>query len=35
MSTENIVSVSGGKQLDMLRVQNDGPLCSSIYGLCE
>lgn len=25
----------GGKQLDMLRVNNDGPLCSSIYGLCE
>lgn len=25
----------GGKQFDMLRVQNDGPLCSSIYGLCE
>lgn len=25
----------GGKQYDMLRVQNDGPLCSSIYGLCE
>lgn len=25
----------GGKQIDMLRVQNDGPVCSSIYGLCE
>lgn len=25
----------GGKQYDFLRVQNDGPLCSSIYGLCE
>lgn len=25
----------GGGQYDMLRVQNDGPLCSSIYGLCE
>lgn len=24
----------GGKQFDMLRAQ-DGPLCSSIYGLCE
>lgn len=22
-------------QFGMLRVQNDGPLCSSIYGLCE
>jgi 3'-phosphoadenosine 5'-phosphosulfate sulfotransferase (PAPS reductase)/FAD synthetase len=25
----------GGKQYDFLRLQNDGPLCSSIYGLCE
>lgn len=25
----------GGRQYDMLRVQNDGPMCSSIYGLCE
>lgn len=25
----------GGVQYDMLRVQNDGPVCSSIYGLCE
>lgn len=25
----------GGTQYDMLRVQDDGPLCSSIYGLCE
>lgn len=25
----------GGRQLDFLRVQNDGPICSSIYGLCE
>lgn len=25
----------GGKQYDFLRVQNDGPMCSSIYGLCE
>jgi 3'-phosphoadenosine 5'-phosphosulfate sulfotransferase (PAPS reductase)/FAD synthetase len=25
----------GGKQYDLLRVQDDGPTCSSIYGLCE
>lgn len=25
----------GGKQYDFLRVDNDGPLCSSVYGLCE
>lgn len=25
----------GGKQIDMFRAGNDGPLCSSIYGLCE
>lgn len=25
----------GGKQYDLLRVDNDGPLCSSVYGLCE
>ncbi len=25
----------GGTQYDFLRVQNDGPLCTSIYGLCE
>lgn len=25
----------GGRQYDMLRVHNDGPMCSSIYGLCE
>lgn len=25
----------GGKQYDMLRVIDDAPLCSSIYGLCE
>ena len=25
----------GGKQYDMLRVFDDAPLCSSIYGLCE
>lgn len=25
----------GGVQYDMLRVQDEGPLCSSIYGLCE
>lgn len=25
----------GGKQFDMLRMQNDGPMCTSIYGLCE
>lgn len=25
----------GGTQYDFLRVANDGPLCSSIYGLCE
>lgn len=25
----------GGKQLDFLRIENDGPQCSSIYGLCE
>jgi 3'-phosphoadenosine 5'-phosphosulfate sulfotransferase (PAPS reductase)/FAD synthetase len=25
----------GGVQYDFLRVDNDGPLCSSVYGLCE
>lgn len=25
----------GGGQYDLLRVQTDGPVCSSIYGLCE
>ena len=25
----------GGTQYDFLRTDNDGPLCSSIYGLCE
>ena len=25
----------GGTQYDLIRAQNDGPLCSSIYGLCE
>lgn len=25
----------GGKQFDFLRMQDDGPTCSSIYGLCE
>lgn len=25
----------GGKQYDIFRSQDDGPLCSSIYGLCE
>lgn len=25
----------GGKQFDFLRMQDDGPVCSSIYGLCE
>ena len=25
----------GGKQFDFLRIQNEGPQCSSIYGLCE
>ena len=25
----------GGQQYDMLRVFDDAPLCSSIYGLCE
>lgn len=25
----------GGRNLDMFRVQNDGPLCKSEYGLCE
>jgi 3'-phosphoadenosine 5'-phosphosulfate sulfotransferase (PAPS reductase)/FAD synthetase len=25
----------GGKQYDFLRMQDDGPTCSSIYGLCE
>jgi 3'-phosphoadenosine 5'-phosphosulfate sulfotransferase (PAPS reductase)/FAD synthetase len=25
----------GGRTLDMFRSQNDGPQCSSIYGLCE
>lgn len=25
----------GGKQYDFLRMHDDGPLCTSIYGLCE
>jgi 3'-phosphoadenosine 5'-phosphosulfate sulfotransferase (PAPS reductase)/FAD synthetase len=25
----------GGRNLDMFRLQDDGPLCSSVYGLCE
>jgi len=25
----------GGKQFDLVRAMGDGPLCSSIYGLCE
>jgi len=25
----------GGQQYDFLRMQDDGPVCSSIYGLCE
>lgn len=25
----------GGRQYDFMRVDNDGPSCSSIYGLCE
>lgn len=25
----------GGKQFDFLRMQDDGPVCTSIYGLCE
>ncbi|MBK7002083.1 MAG: phosphoadenosine phosphosulfate reductase family protein [Rhodoferax sp.] len=25
----------GGHTFDMFRMQNDGPVCSSIYGLCE
>ena len=25
----------GGKLYDMFRMQNDGPVCSSVYGLCE
>ena len=25
----------GGRQRDFLREQDDGPVCSSIYGLCE
>jgi 3'-phosphoadenosine 5'-phosphosulfate sulfotransferase (PAPS reductase)/FAD synthetase len=25
----------GSKNFDMFRMQNDGPLCTSIYGLCE
>jgi phosphotransferase system HPr (HPr) family protein len=25
----------GGKQFDFMRAQNDGPVCTSIYGLCE
>lgn len=25
----------GGKQYDFLRAQDDGPICTSIYGLCE
>ena len=25
----------GGKQYDFLRMDDEGPVCSSIYGLCE
>lgn len=25
----------GGKQFDFIRIDNDGPVCSSVYGLCE
>ena len=25
----------GGKQYDFIRMQDDGPPCTSIYGLCE
>lgn len=25
----------GGKEIDMFRVLDDGPLCTSVYGLCE
>lgn len=25
----------GGKQFDFLRMQDDGPICTSVYGLCE
>jgi 3'-phosphoadenosine 5'-phosphosulfate sulfotransferase (PAPS reductase)/FAD synthetase len=25
----------GGKQFDMFRMVNDGPVCASVYGLCE
>ena len=25
----------GGKQYDFLRMQDDGPICTSVYGLCE
>lgn len=25
----------GGRNMDMFREQDDGPLCSSVYGLCE
>jgi hypothetical protein len=25
----------GGKQYDMLRMDDEGPLCTSVYGLCE
>lgn len=25
----------GGKQYDFLRMQDDGPVCTSLYGLCE
>ena len=25
----------GGKQFDFLRMDDDGPACSSVYGLCE
>jgi hypothetical protein len=25
----------GGTQYDFLRTMNDGPACSSVYGLCE
>jgi 3'-phosphoadenosine 5'-phosphosulfate sulfotransferase (PAPS reductase)/FAD synthetase len=41
-AAENVVRVvewaktsRGGKQFDFLRMQDDGPVCSSIYGLCE
>lgn len=34
-SEHNIISVSGGKQYDFIRIDSDGPMCSSLYGLCE